>query len=339
MDGILAPEPPESVERGPRPRFSLLIAAYQAADTIADAIDSALSQTEPPFEIVVCNDGSTDGTEEALAPYRDRITYLRQENAGEGAAKNAAARASSGDFVVFLDADDAFLPGRLQALGDLAELRPDLDVLATDAYLELDGRILRTAYDDDWKFEPVEQRQAILERCFVDGKSAIRRTCFFEIDGFDETIRWATDWDLWIRLILRGARAGLIPEPLARYRLREGSLSTNQLELARGEVRVLEKAASRPELSADERTTAADALAKRRRLADLEEARAALLDGNRAARRWCLTVARDSGQPPRARVKTGLAVLAPWAVRVVLARRERTRWIAGGGEWVERERV
>src|SRR5712692_3660025 len=143
---FLAPDPPGTITRGKRPSFSVIIAAYQAAATIGEAVDSALGQTLTPLEVIVCDDGSTDDIERALAPYRDRIVLLRKENGGEASAKNAAARAASGVFVAILDADDAYLPERLEALGELAAARPDLDILSSDAYLELDGQVVRRCY-------------------------------------------------------------------------------------------------------------------------------------------------------------------------------------------------
>ena len=136
---VLAPPSAHPPGDGRTPTFSIIVAAYQAADTIGDTLASAFAQTLPPREVVVCDDGSTDDLDGALRPFRDRITLLRQENRGEGAAKNAAARAASGDFVVILDADDVFDRRRLEALGELAVARPYLDVLTTNALLELEG--------------------------------------------------------------------------------------------------------------------------------------------------------------------------------------------------------
>jgi len=78
-----APPPERPITRGAPPTFSVLVAAYQAAETIGEAIESALAQTVPPHEIVVCDDGSTDELHAALAPFRERIVLLRQENRGE----------------------------------------------------------------------------------------------------------------------------------------------------------------------------------------------------------------------------------------------------------------
>src|SRR5918995_4101698 len=100
---VLAPPTAESIgRRRAAPTFSAIIAAYQAADFVCDAIESLLAQTLPPIEIVVCDDGSTDDLAGALAPYRDRLVFLRKENGGEASAKNAAAKAASGDFIAIL---------------------------------------------------------------------------------------------------------------------------------------------------------------------------------------------------------------------------------------------
>jgi len=100
---VLAPLPAGSVTPRQRPTFSVAIAAYQAAETLGAAVESALSQTLPPLDVVVCDDGSTDDFAGAIAPFRDRVVLLRQENRGEAAAKNAAAAAASGEFVAFLE--------------------------------------------------------------------------------------------------------------------------------------------------------------------------------------------------------------------------------------------
>ena len=166
--------------------------------------------------MIVCDDGSSDGTAAALAPFGDRVTVLTQHNRGEAGAKNTATRAASGDFVAILDADDVYLPERLEALGELAAARPDLDILTTDATLVAGGRPVRSVYDETWTFEVADQRRAILERNFIFGHVAVRREALLAAGGFDEAIRWTTDWDCWLRLIFAGSRAGLVDEPLAR---------------------------------------------------------------------------------------------------------------------------
>ncbi len=89
-----------------------------------------------------------------------------------------------------------YLPERLEALAELAVSRPDLDILTTDAVLEVDGTAVRRCYTDELPFEVDDQRTAILRRNFVLGLVAVRRERFLDAGGFDESLRYATDWDL-----------------------------------------------------------------------------------------------------------------------------------------------
>ncbi len=318
---------------GPRPSFSVVIPAYNAAETVAEAVESALAQTLPPNEVIVCDDGSTDELDAALAPYLDRITLVRKENGGEGSAKDAASRAASSEFVVVLDADDAFLPERLEALAELAQARPSLDILTTDAFLESGGEVVRRAYGDDWRFEVDDQRRGILERNFVFGAAAIRRERLLAVGGFDTQLRYAADWDLWIRLILSGSAAGLVAEPLYRYRIGPGALSARRAPLVRGFVTVLERAAERPDLGVGERRAVGRALGERRReaaLLELDEA----LDSRRGIRPRAADVLRLPGLPNRARLKALVALVAPGVAAGVRGRRRPRGWVGAGGTLV-----
>ncbi len=311
MRPILAPPAPGSVSTGPQPSFAVVIAAYDAADTIGEAVESVLSQTVGPSEVVICDDGSRDDLDAALAPFRAHVSLIRQQNAGEGAAKNTGARQASGDFIVFLDADDTYLPERIEALGELAAARPDLDILTTDAFLEVDGVVARRCYEGDWTFEVDDQRGAILERNFIFGHAAVRRTAFLASGGFDTSLSHATDWDLWCRMLLEGARAGLVDLPLARYRLHPHSLSADRAALLEGRCRVLERAAGHEGLSPAERSRVHAALARERRNALLARTTAALRDRSPHARRLALRVARTASLPARMRARALFAALAP----------------------------
>ena len=333
---VAAPRADGPVALGPTPTFSVVVAAYQAAATIGEALDSVLSQTAPAHEIVVCDDGSTDGLDAALAPYRERIVLVRKENGGEASAKNAAARAASGDFVAILDADDVYFPERLEALGELAATRPDLDILTTDAYLELDGVRRRRVYEGGWTFEVEDQRRAILQRNFVFGHAAVRRARLLEVGGFDEAIRWTTDWDCWARMILGGSAAGAVAEPLALYRLRESSLSADRARLVGGRVQTLTKASLHPSLSEAERRVVAASLSTERRELALLELRRAVADGAADARRRAFAVARDAGHPRATRLKAAFAAASPRLSGRLLRRRLEGRWTAASGIEVER---
>jgi GT2 family glycosyltransferase len=325
---LVAPAGDEASPQRERPSFSVVVAAYQAASTIGAAVESALAQTYPPVEVIVCDDGSTDDLPGALLPFRGRIECIRQDNRGEAAAKNAAARRASGDFVSILDADDVYLPGRLEALADAAARRPDLDMLTTDAFLEVGGLAVRRCYNASWSFEVADQRGEILRRNFVFGLAAVRRSTLLAAGGFDEELRHATDWDCWLRLIVSGSRIGLVPVPLARYRIGPDSLSANRPELLRGRARVLDKAVANPALTDAER---ADVRRSARRAHTVASAAAmydALVSEAPHARRDALAVA-VARSPLRVRLIAAAGGIAPRLVGRFLAERRRRHGRSG----------
>jgi hypothetical protein len=316
MASFLAPAPPADLRQGPRPTFSVVIPAYQAAATIGDAIASARSQTFPPDEIVVCDDGSTDDLDAALAPHRDAIKLLRQENRGTVAARNALLRAAGGDFVVPLDADDAYAPTRIERLAELAGARPDLDILATDAHFVVAGRIVGR-FTGGTPFAVERQKEAILDRCFLICP-AMRRERLLAVGGYDEQLRTAEDWDCCIRLIHAGAAAGLVDEPLLEYRLRPESLTSRRADTLMDRVRVLEKAAARPDLSDGERRAVGATLARHRARALQQVAREAVLGADPGARARLLAVARSPDVGVRARAGALVAACAPNRARRIV---------------------
>ncbi len=322
---ILAPPPPGRVEPlAAPPGFSIAIAAYQAAGTIADALESALAQTVPPAEIIVCDDGSTDDLSRALVPYRDRIVLIRQENRGEAGAKNTAAAAASGDFVAFLDADDAYHPERLEALGELAAARPDLDVLTTNADLEVDGRVVGRYYPDVARF-PVDDQVAgvIASDSAVLGAAAVRRATFRAAGGLSEELRSGDDWELWLRLVLAGSRIGLVDEPLYRYRLHERGTSADQVRGTWDCVQALERVLAGEQVDDHRRSLLEASLARHRQTALLTEAEAALRDGSTDARARSWTIALSREFAAGTRLKAGIAAALPGAAGRLLERRER----------------
>jgi GT2 family glycosyltransferase len=270
---FLAPAPERGVEPGLPPTFTVVVPAYQAAETIGPALASLAAQTRAPEEIVVCDDGSTDALEEAVEPWREHVVLLRKENGGGASALNAAAHAATSDFVVILDADDTYEPRRIEALAELAAARPDLDLATTDAHLEVAGQI-RGRFTDGTPFVTDDQRRGILRSCFVGGWPAIRRTTLLEAGGFDESLRIGYDWECWIRLILAGSRAGCVDEPLMTYRLHAGGVTADRATNLRARVEMLERVDRRP-LDAGERATLAETWRAER--AKLRAARSSLV--------------------------------------------------------------
>jgi GT2 family glycosyltransferase len=303
------------------PTFAVVIAAYQSEETIAAAIESALAQTRPADAIIVCDDGSTDGTAAALAPYHDRITLIRQENAGAAAATNSAARTTDADFIVILDSDDVYRPERLEAIAELATQRPDIDLISTDVVAELDGTALELESEIVRFPTDVEsQRREILRHSFITCP-AIRRERLLAAGGYDESFRIGYDWDLWIRLIRSGSLAGLVNEPLYVYRLRADSLTGDNARSRYQRVAVLEKHRGDPSLSAQELAIIDEGIRLHGRDAVLIEAREAILERRSGARRLALRIVTGRGFSLRSRLKAMLSLAAPGLSRRFLVRR------------------
>jgi glycosyltransferase involved in cell wall biosynthesis len=305
--------------------FSIVIAAYQAEDTIGQAIESALAQTSVPHEVIVCDDGSTDGTADVARSYEPAVRLLvRPENGGEAAAKNTATQQATGDFVVILDADDIFGPRRLEALEWLARSRPDLDVLVTNADVKVGETIVGTAYHEGWPFEYSNQRREILRRNFVLGNAAIRRQRWLDIGGFDESVRLTTDWDFFIRLLRAGSSVGLVNVPLAEYRLHAGSLSSDRIALVQSRIDTLERARARGGLSHNDLDVLGTALSAQRRELLVRKARASLEEASDdRSRRHLVAIARDKGFRRSRRAAALAAAAAPTLAGLWLRTRDR----------------
>jgi glycosyltransferase involved in cell wall biosynthesis len=318
----LAPAPEGHVEPGEVPTFSVIIPAYQMAHLVGEAVTSALEQTATPHEVIVCDDGSTDDTHDVLRAFGDRIRVVTQPNRGVAAAKNAAAGIATGDFVAVLDADDVYLPTRLERMGELAAARPDLDVLNTDVHFEKGGELL-SRLTDHVPFPVDDQRGGILQRCFMHSCAAVRRQRLRDVGGFDASVDFADDWDCWLRLIFSGARVGLVDEPLALYRLHEDAMSANRARDLAGMTRVLERALDNQPLTASEREIATGRLRHAREQYLRASAEEALVARRPHTRRALLRLATGRGIGARSRAKALAAAVAPEAARRSLERRDQ----------------
>jgi glycosyltransferase involved in cell wall biosynthesis len=294
----------------------VVVCAYQAAHQIGEAIESLLAQTVRPHELIVCDDGSTDGLFEALSPFAGHITYLRQEHKGLAAARNLGLSHASGNFIVGCDADDAQKPFMLEALGEFAMTRPDLDILSRASLVERDGKILDVSNTPrDPRFSVENQRMAILRSNFLRASAAVRRKRLLGIGGYDESLKCAEDYDVWVRLLFSGSRAGVVLEPLGVYRSHPGSLSTKEIWCLEGLLAIFSKLSETADLSEEEGRVVEERRAVLRRDLGRAEARArarsALLEGQSDARAQCVRLALDRGQSLRTRLKAALCVAMP----------------------------
>jgi glycosyltransferase involved in cell wall biosynthesis len=202
--------------------------AYNVAWCIGRAVDSVLAQDFRACELIVVNDGSTDGTRALLEGYGAVITVINQENRGMSAARNAGIRRARGTYVAFLDADDWWLAGKLSRQVDLMHGRPEIGFSSTTVRVEDDdGRLLNLWRCPNGSTEILATLFA-QNAAIAGGCSAVmaRRDLLDRVGLFDESLRGFEDPDLWMRLAAVSGYA-CIDETLAVILRREQSVSRN----------------------------------------------------------------------------------------------------------------
>jgi glycosyltransferase involved in cell wall biosynthesis len=237
------------------PLFSILTAAFDASATVSAAVESVLRQTEASWELIVVDDGSTDGTADRVRAYAEdpRVRLIAQENRGLSGARNRALDAASGRYIALLDADDLYMPSYLTAMRDALERDPDAGFAYTDAWLldDATGRIARRTAMADQRppaSAPPDARELLREligRNFVYVSATVRREALDAVGPFDVSLPSLEDYDLWLRLAAGGFRAVRAPGVHAVYRRRAGSMSSNEPRMRETEVRVLRSLAGR----------------------------------------------------------------------------------------------
>ena len=201
---------------------SVVIPTHNASRYIVDALESVFSQTYQDFEIIVVDDASSDDTEEVLKSYADRVVYIKQSHAGSAVARNRGLLRSSGKYIAFLDADDLWLPSKLEKQVDLAEQHPEAVLVYTDfnrtesVSESLDSGLARRKEREIGK-----EFRSMLRQNFLHTSSVlIRRNALADAGLFDPQLINAQDWDLWVRLADIGSFV-FVDEILTHYRLHE----------------------------------------------------------------------------------------------------------------------
>ena len=211
----------------PRRTVSVIIPTHNDAAFVSEAVESALSQSEPPTEVIVVDDGSTDGTREMLRPHSN-ITHIYQENRGAAAARNRGIREARGEVIAFLDADDLWDRDKLKTcVKTFSQPLTIPDVVLYTGYVVQE-------YPSDITHPPMHRRLAEVtptelvisfnEAALHTSTVVLPKRLLEEVGGFDESLPRGEDWDLWVRLAER-YRFEYVDMVLARIRNREHSLT------------------------------------------------------------------------------------------------------------------
>jgi glycosyltransferase involved in cell wall biosynthesis len=229
------------------PRLSAAIVTHNRARFVPHALESVLAQTYRDFEVIVVDDGSTDGTEEALAPYLDdhRVRYVWQENQGKAGARNAAVQLADGELFAFCDSDDYWLADRLERQLPTFDERPDVGMVhgQVDLVDEAERPLPelteanRAIFTEAHKHGATYAGYAADCRC-LSSTILMRRDVFDTVGLYDPYLP-IEDYDFYLRVLLDFRVEFMDGPALARYRVHDGQ--TPGKTLGAGQIQTAEK--------------------------------------------------------------------------------------------------
>lgn len=230
------------------PLVSIILPTYNRSEFLKRAVDSVINQSMNDWELIIWDDGSTDGTADyCQALYDERIRYFWHENRGVSFARNRAIENSVGDYLAFLDSDDEWLPDKLSVQMAVLDQYPNLDMVFSNFYnTNLEKTTTSMAFSDmantfkKMKTKRLDDGLFLIEECFLESIAAenfiatdtvvLKKKVLHEFGGFNETLRNAVDFELWWRLGLAGIKIGYMDQvSLNRYKPK-GSLSSQSIK-------------------------------------------------------------------------------------------------------------
>ncbi len=212
---------------------SVVIPTYNAVAYLRKALESVLEQSEPPFEVIVVDDGSTDDTFGMIQDHLDQIRYIRTNRLGPGGARNVGIEHARGEYIAFLDADDYWLPHKLKIQMEFFRNHPDIAMVFTDAEVFEGERILLNSIKAVPLFSGIIGEEKVLTDPFLKimrqafismGSVVVTRGCLEQVGFFDSCLPVAEDRDLWLRIARIGKIAFL---PMVTMRIRKHGNNTS----------------------------------------------------------------------------------------------------------------
>jgi glycosyltransferase involved in cell wall biosynthesis len=220
-----------------RSLVSTIIPVYNAEEYLAAAIESILAQSYRPLEIIVVDDGSTDGSA-AVARQFAAVRYYHQSNMGQGAARNRGLELANGPYLAFLDADDLWAEDKLVKQMDVLAARPEVDMVLGHATQFRSPELASS----DGRAAP-HQEQAL--PCHLPGAMLIRRRAFDRVGPFDARLRVAEPVDWFARAREVGVRMVMLPDIVLKRRLHDDNLGVRERRSQLEYVRVLKRSLDR----------------------------------------------------------------------------------------------
>ena len=280
------------------PTVDVIVPAYNAAHFLPRALRSVEEQTFQDWRILLVDDGSQDNTAEVVAPFRERLgtklMYIRKENAGLPAARNTAIRHSDAEFLALLDADDVWLPHRLEATLAPFRNRPEVGVVyGFVSRIDAEDRVVQTFATRNKHAEGRIAAYIYMRTLNLPCPTlTFRRRCVDEVGLFDETMRATEDRDLWLR-IAQHYEVALAPEIVAYYRISPQGMTTDADRMLNAQLRFVDKHFGTPFCGRRERRVALSLIYRQRAetLSDKVGQRKAVASAFRAFTYWPFQIA------------------------------------------------
>jgi glycosyltransferase involved in cell wall biosynthesis len=220
------------------PTVSVIIHTFNNEKFIAETIESVLKQTYNDYEIIVVDDGSEDGTRDALLPYMQDIRYHYKENGGIASAKNAGISLSKAEFIAFLDHDDLWVPDKLKIQMEYFSANPQVGLVYAKYTSFRDGKELRTKPEkgySGWIFKE------LLSKSFIQTSTVVvKRECLNAVGPYDESFTLGDEYDMFLRVAKR-FQCGFVDKELTRYRVHETNASKNDFLFGKENLDVFKK--------------------------------------------------------------------------------------------------
>jgi len=210
------------------PLVSIITPTYEREDFIEEAVNSALGQTYKNIELLVIDDGSTDGTVDKLKQYESdpRFNYFYQDNQGQSTARNKGLSIAKGEFVCFLDSDNHWAKNKIEESLKLFEIYPDTDIVYANVTL-IDEHGTEISTENMTRHSGNISKYLLRDNCVSFNTAMVRKKSIDEISGFDSTLRRADDYDFWLRLSAKN-KFLYVPQYWAYYRVMENQISSNK---------------------------------------------------------------------------------------------------------------
>jgi len=221
------------VSNSDKPLVSIIMPCYNAEKFLAQSIESALGQTYKPLEVILVNDGSTDRSMEIAKRYGEKIKILSNEKSlGPASARNKGLSFAKGDYIQFLDSDDLLREDKIEKQAEFLKANPDCDVVFSEVRDFTDD--IENCRPEPWREHKERENylEALLIVCIMAPHSPlIRKTCLDKAGWFLPGPEFFAieDWELWVRLCLKGAKFMFLPGILAFYRRHGGSISSKSV--------------------------------------------------------------------------------------------------------------